>query len=66
MSDRAVDREMELNEERKVDEAENERKSVVDVVEDAVTTLVVPLSNQRLDTEDVEQQREANDADQRT
>ena len=65
MSDRMVDRETELNEQRTIDDdRDDEAPSVVDVVEDAVTTFARPLSNQRPGTDDAARQRAENDAEQ--
>ena len=67
MSDRMVDRETEMNERRTIDEDRDEqRPTVTDAVEDAVTAFARPLANVRPRAEDVERQREANDAEQRS
>ena len=66
MSDRMVDRETERNEQRTVDvKRDDESPTVVEVVEDAVSTFARPLANQRPGTEDAARQRAENDAEQR-
>ena len=65
MSDRMVDRETERNEQRTVDVKRDESPTVVEVVEDAVSTFARPLANQRPGTEDAARQRAENDAEQR-
>jgi hypothetical protein len=67
MSDPTIDREIERNEERAIptDKREDRAPSIVETVEDAVSTFAKPLSNQRVSEEDVKRHREANDAEQR-
>jgi hypothetical protein len=55
----------ELANERRTVDRRDDAPSVVEVVEDAVDAFAKPLSNQRPSDEDVERQREANDAEQR-
>jgi hypothetical protein len=63
--DRDVEREIEANEQRGNRARDDKEPSVVATVEDAVSTIAKPLSNQRPTAEDAERQREANDAEQR-
>jgi hypothetical protein len=66
MTDRSIDREIEANERRTTEAIQDERKpSVIDAVEDVVTTFARPMSNVRPGEDDVERQREANDEEQR-
>lgn len=65
MSDPAIDREIEQNERRNVDERDERDTSVTATVEDAVSSFARPLANARPSAEDTERQREANDAEQR-
>ena len=67
IGERMTDRETELNEQRTIDQdRDDERPSVIDTVEDAVTTFARPFANTRPDAEDAARQRELNDAEQRS
>jgi len=63
--DRDVETEIEANEQRGSRVRQTEPKSVVDAVEDTVSSFAKPLSNQRPDPEDAKRQRVQNDEDQR-
>lgn len=68
MSDRTIEREIEANE-RRMTERERDRDdgppSITEAVEDTISTVTRPLSKPRPRAEDIERQREMNDAEQR-
>jgi len=67
IGERMEDRDTELNEQRTIDEDRDDQgPSVIDAVEDAVTTFARPLADNRPDAEDAARQRELNDAEQRS
>jgi hypothetical protein len=66
MTDPDVEAEIEANKRRAMNKNDSGKKpSIVDVVEDTVTAWVKPLSEERPAEEDLEERREANDAEQR-
>jgi hypothetical protein len=66
MTDPDVEAEIEANKRRAMRKNNSGKKpSIVDVVEDTVTAWVKPLSEERPTEEDLEERREANDAEQR-
>lgn len=66
MTDPDVEAEIEANTRRAAQKNNSGKKpSIVDVVEDTVTAWVKPLSGERPSEGDLEERREANDAEQR-
>lgn len=63
--DRDVEQEIEANEQRGKRARDDDGRSIVDTVEDAVNVIARPLSDQRPDEDDAKRQRLENDAEQR-
>jgi hypothetical protein len=66
MTDPDVEAEIEANQRRAMKNgASGKKPSIVETVEDTVTKWVKPLSEEHPSEEDLEERREANDAEQR-
>ena len=67
IGERMTDRDTELNERRTIDQdRDDQRPSVAGAVEDAMTSFVAPLANDRPDAEEAARRRELNDVEQRS